>query len=57
MSRIICCIEKDNGMYGVCGMEAMGETDINCKKCVFYKMYKGKEKEYFSWTKWTGDII
>ena len=55
MSRIICVIDKDAG-YGTCGLEAMGETDIDCSKCEFRKKFEGKEAEHFAWCKWLGDV-
>jgi len=55
MSRIICFIDKE-GMIGTCSEEAMGKTDIDCKKCDFYKKFKGKEKENFTYCAWLGKI-
>ena len=44
MGRMVCFIDKI-GLPGTCGKETVGKT-INCKKCGFYKKFKGKEKEF-----------
>ena len=55
MSRIVCFIDKITGTCGTCGLDAMGETIIDCKKCNFMKKFKGKERKHFSWCKWLGE--
>jgi len=64
LDRTICFIDKD-GMSGVCTIEGlsddqikelMGSYVIDCSKCSFYNKYKGKEKEEFSYTRWTGNL-
>lgn len=65
MTRTICFIDK-NGMIGTCTVEGMDNDQlkelgfedgvIKCEKCDFCKKYKGKEKESFSYTEWTGEI-
>jgi len=50
MSRIVCFIDKE-GFIGTC------PKDIAiCSKCQFKKKYEGKEKEYFVYTAWTGNL-
>ena len=44
MSRTVCFIDKI-GLPGTCAKEAMGKV-IDCKKCDFYKKFKGKEGIY-----------
>ena len=55
MSRIICFIDKD-GICGTCSEEAMGKSEIDCRKCSFRKEFEGKEKDNFIYTKWTGEL-
>jgi len=55
MSRTICFIDKE-GLIGTCSEEAIGKTEIDCQKCEFYKKFKGKEKEEFSYCAWIGEL-
>jgi hypothetical protein len=55
MSQIVCFIDKI-GMPGTCGVEASGQATIGCKKCSFYKTYKGKERKEFIYALWTGEL-
>jgi len=49
MSRIVCFIER--GGVGTCVKEAQGKI-IDCKKCSFYKKFKGKRGfSYCFWVK------
>lgn len=53
MSKIVCFI--DEGGIGTCVRGAQGET-IDCKKCSFYKKFKGKEAKEFIYCNWKGEI-
>ena len=55
MSRLVCFIDKTTGQCGTCSMEANGK-EIDCKKCSFMKQFKGKEREHYSYTRWTGEL-
>jgi len=55
MGRTVCFIDKI-GMPGTCGEEARGKSTIDCKKCSFYKKFKGKERKEFIYTLWTGEL-
>lgn len=64
LTRTVCFIDND-GNVGTCGIEGlddeqiieqMGDLCIDCKKCSFYLKFKGKEKEEFSYTAWTGEL-
>ena len=51
MGGIVGFIDKE-GLSGTCSED---ET-IECKKCEFYKKFKGKEKANFSYCTWKGEI-
>jgi hypothetical protein len=55
MSRLVCFIDKI-GLPGTCSEEAKGKTTIDCKKCRFYKKFKGKESEEFLYCCWKGEL-
>ena len=55
MVRTICFIDKD-GFSGVCSEEGLGKNTIDCHKCPFYKEFKGREAEEFSYCAWLGDL-
>ena len=66
MSRTICFTDKETGMSGICTMEGLDEEQIqelfkdgiiDCEQCSFFKTYKGKEKENFSYTNWGGGVV
>ena len=46
MSRTVCFIDKE-GFAGTCNEEAIGKSEIDCKKCSFRKQFKGKEEKEF----------
>lgn len=56
MSRLVCCIDKETGQAGTCSEESMGKSLIDCGKCDFKKQFLGHEREYFSYTFWTGEL-
>ena len=53
MSRTVCFIDKE-GFIGTCSEKGKGKID--CKKCGFYKKFKGKEEENFSYCFWKGKL-
>lgn len=52
--RTVCFIDKEGGV-GTCLMEAKG-LELDCENCEFKKKFEGKEREYFVYTAWTGEL-
>ena len=52
--RTVCFIDKEGGV-GTCLMEAKG-LEPDCENCEFKKKFEGKEREYFVYTAWTGEL-
>jgi len=51
MDRLVCYITKE-GEVGIC----LRDDLESCEECPFYKKYRGVEREYFSYTFWTGEL-
>lgn len=52
--RTVCFIDKEGGV-GTCLMEAKG-LEPDCENCEFKKKFEGKERMYFVYTAWTGEL-
>jgi len=55
MGKLVCFSDNE-GMVGTCSEEASGKDIIDCKKCSFYKKFKGKEKKEFYYCNWKGEL-
>ena len=52
--RTVCFIDKEGGV-GICLMEVKG-LEPDCENCKFKKKFEGREREYFIYTAWTGEL-
>jgi len=48
-----CCVIDKEGWIGICKNESK-DSNLDCEKCPFSKKFKGREREYFVYTAWTG---
>jgi len=52
--RTVCFIDKEGGV-GICLMEVKG-LEPDCENCEFKKKFEGREREFFIYTAWTGEL-